>query len=64
MPESVSILLLIVLVLHLLFSYLLPPVMNPPHPTVADRFWIAVLVIVLVLVLWLVPLHLPTLHLS
>ncbi len=65
MPNSVSILIVITLVLHLLLKYFIRPLVPPPdHPNWNDACLLAALVVIVVLVLWFAPIHLPTLHLG
>ena len=59
-PASVCILGIICMVLHILFGYLLPP--DPSPGAVQHKFFIAVVVIVVVLVLWYVAPGLPLVH--
>jgi hypothetical protein len=60
MPVSLILLGIIALSLHILFGYLLPP--DPSPNAIQHKFWIAVLVIVVVLVLWYVTPGLPSVH--
>ena len=59
-PASVCILGIIVMVLHILFGYLLPP--DPSPNAFTHKFFITIIVIVLVLVLWYVAPGIPSVH--
>ena len=60
MPVSLILLGIIALSLHILFGYLLPP--DPSPNAFTHKFFITVLVIVVVLVLWYITPSLPSVH--
>ena len=60
MPVSLILLGIIALVLHILFGYLLPP--DPSPNAFVHKFFITIIVIVLVLVLWYVAPGIPSVH--
>jgi hypothetical protein len=60
MPVSLILLGIIALVLHILFGYLLPP--DPSPNAFTHKFFITIIVIVMVLLLWYVAPGLPSVH--
>ena len=60
MPVSLILLGIIALSLHILFGYLLPP--DPSPNAFVHKFFITIIVIVLVLVLWYVAPGIPSVH--
>ena len=60
MPVSLILLGIIALVLNILFGYLLPP--DPSPNAFVHKFFITIIVIVLVLVLWYVAPGIPSVH--